>query len=91
LFKVFKNVCGGCLVNKTELGFLIVFILAIFLLVYNSNPFGTTYYDNNNNNNINDNLNNPIIQLELPFIQLESLFLDLYNPTPVYRENASAS
>jgi len=71
--------------NKTEfLGLIVILILAIFLVVYITNPIGTISNDNNN-------LNNPLTQLELPFIYLESLLLDSFNPTPVYRENASAS
>jgi hypothetical protein len=66
------------------LGLIVILILAIFLVVYITNPIGTISNDNNN-------LNNPLTQLELPFIYLESLLLDSFNPTPVYRENASAS
>lgn len=71
--------------NKTEfLGLIVILILAIFLVVYTTNPMGTTSNDNNN-------LNNPLTQLELPFIYLESLLLDSFNPTQGYRENATAS
>lgn len=73
--------------NKTEfLGLMIVLILAIFLVVYTTNPISTISNDNN--------LNNPLIQFELPFIQLENLFTDSYNPThsmASYRENATGS
>jgi hypothetical protein len=65
------------------LGFMIVLLLAIFL-VYNSNSNGTISNDNNN-------LNNPLTWFSAPFMQLESILLDFFIPTSSITENSTAS
>jgi hypothetical protein len=66
-------------------GFLVILMLAIFLVFYTSNPSGTK------SNDMNTNLDNPLTQVDIQIGKLESLFSVFFIPTQSYTENSTAS